>query len=204
MFGPEQLFPEAMGVSLPVAVALWLLLALLAELARVVGIRVFASPESGVPDGLFDSIGSTTLNSLVASFIVTILVLLGAALLLIPGILVAILMEFVRQEVALGDANAFEALSESYGHVKSNFLAVFALGTVLFLLIIVTSQVAGMAASGPLPVVPSFVPAVATTAVTVYALAVMTDAYQQAVGGGAGGSSASGSDAPSSADGSPL
>ncbi|MFC7077209.1 hypothetical protein [Haloarcula halophila] len=203
--GPEQFFPEAIGVSLPIAVALWVLTALLAEVVRVLGIRVFASDESGVPSGLFDSIGFTTLNSLIASLVATVVVMLGAVLLLIPGIVLAILLEFVRQEVALNDANPFEALSNSYGHVKSNFLAVFALGVILFTVLLLVGVGAGTVASGPsLPGLPSFVSTVLTTGVTVYTLAVMTDAYQQAVDGETGGATSTGSDAPSDTEGSPL
>jgi hypothetical protein len=202
--GPESLFPEAIGIPLPAAVGLWVLIALLAEVVRVVGIRVFASDESGMPSGVFDSIGFTTLNSLIASLVATLVVMLGAVLLIIPGIALAILLEFVRQEVALNDANPFEALSNSYGHVKANFLAVFVLGTVLFTLILLAGFGAGTVASGSsLPGLPSFVPAVVNTAVTVYALAVMTDAYQQAVGDRTSGG-VSESETPSDADGTPL
>jgi len=178
-----QLFPSpsalAIPISLPVALVLVILFAFVAEAFRVVAVRVFAGPETAtIPDDATSDLPATVLNSFVANVVTAVGVTIGLVLLVFPGVYLAMALLFVRQEVAIGGDNAIDALSTSWTRTKGNRLSLFALALVLF--------VVGLGASAPgfllqlvSPTVGTVVSTVLTGVVSVFGIAVVTQAYEQ-------------------------
>jgi len=123
----------ALDVSLPVAVVLFLAQVVLAQVVGVVGIRTFVSDaRASFPTGLTSHLPWVVFNALVAGFVVNVLIGLGAILLVIPGIYLAVALYFVQFEVIVEEKNAIDALRTGWALTKGDRLAVFLLLLVIF------------------------------------------------------------------------
>ncbi|WP_276272707.1 hypothetical protein [Haloarcula litorea] len=170
----------AVDVPLAGAVAGVLVLFLVTELLRVVAIRAFASGAAApLPSTVTRDFGSTALTAVLAAVVTVGALLIGSVLFVIPGIVVAVLFTFVRQEVALNDSGVLDAVRNSVGLVSDALLPVTGLVVVLFVL--------GIVVTLPLQFLPVTLPPALTTVVTtvlgqvvaVFGIAVVTDAYRQ-------------------------
>ena len=175
---------QTLGVDLPLALALVLLGVsfVVGEGLRVVAIRAFATDTDNLMRGqLTDDLPATVLTAVVAAVLAFVAVIVGLVLFVVPGLVLAFLFLFVRQEIALNDAGVFDAFNESVRIVTENVVPLLALAVVLF--------VVGVVALVPLPLLatpfPPLVGTIATTAVsqavTVYGIAVVTNAYRRVV-----------------------
>lgn len=123
----------ALDVSLPVAVVLFLVQVVLAQVVGVVGIRTFVSEaRRSFPTGVTRHLVWVVLNALVAGFIVNVLIGIGTILLVIPGIYLAVALYFVQFEVIVEERNAIEALRAGWELTKGDRLGVFLLLVVIF------------------------------------------------------------------------
>lgn len=123
----------ALDVGLPVAVALFLIQIVLAQVIGVVGIRTFVSDaRSSFPSGLASNLAWVVLNALAAGFVVNVLIGIGTILLVIPGIYLAVALYFVQFEVIVEEQNAIDALRTGWELTKGERLGVFLLLLVVF------------------------------------------------------------------------
>jgi hypothetical protein len=173
--------PTALAVPIPwpVAAAMLVLFAFVAEALRVVGVRVFAGSQTQtVPEEATRDLPSTVLNSFLANVLTALGVTFGLILLVFPGVYLAMALFFVRQEVAVGGDNAVDALSTSWERTKGHRLTLFGLALILFVI--------GLGASTPgflvrfvSPTVGAVVSVVLNSAISVFGIAVVTRAYEQ-------------------------
>lgn len=146
--------------------------------------RVFASDErETVPEEAYKrDIGVATLNGVVATIIFGVLVAIGLVLLVIPGIFIAVSLLFFLVFVALEDDSFLDALQSSWGLTKGRRLSVFLLLIALLIISVVVTIVGGIAAAvfGSIaPVLGSLVGIAVSSALFVFNLGVITDAYFQ-------------------------
>ncbi|WP_299233943.1 hypothetical protein [Natronomonas sp.] len=125
--------PLALGVSVGPAAAGLVALALVGEAVSIVAVRVFAAESPGAVrrDDLTENILLATLNGFVGGIIVWGLIAFGAVFLLLPGIALAVLFYFMRQEIAINDKNFVQAMADSWRITKGNRIRVFVVGAVL-------------------------------------------------------------------------
>lgn len=125
--------PLALGLPAGVAAAGLLALAILAETVSIVAIRVFAAddPQAVTSDLVTENILLATLNGFVGWIVVWALILLGLVFLILPGIALAVLFYFLRQEVALKNKNFIQAMADSWRLTKGYRIEVFLVGVVL-------------------------------------------------------------------------
>jgi hypothetical protein len=171
----REIQSTGLDVGLPVAVALVLVVPLVAEFVRVVGVRALAAePSDGVPtDEILGGLAGAYVRSLLAGIIAAVLVLVGTVLLVLPGLVLAILFMFIRQSVVLDDKGAFAALSHSVGLVKRNLLPMLALAVLIVVLFPASWFVAGTVPVGVLSTA-------ITTLFAVFFVSLVTSAYVQA------------------------
>lgn len=177
--------PLAVEISAGIAAGGLLLSALIAEAVSIAAVRVFATDEAGTAttDLVTDNALLATLNGFIGGIIVWGLILLGSGLLLLPGIALAVLFYFLRQEIAINDKNFIQGMADSWRITKGNRVEVFLLGGVL--VIVSRLEEATSAAVG---VVSTPAGAVAAAVVggflTAFGAAVATRAYVQLDGAG--------------------
>ena len=125
--------PLALGVSAGLAAGGLLLTALVAEAASIVAVRVFAAEDSEAVSSavVTDNILLATLNGFVGGIVVWGLIVLGSLFFLLPGIILAVLFYFLRQEIALKGKNFVQAMADSWRLTKGNRLEVFLVGAAL-------------------------------------------------------------------------
>ena len=125
--------PLAVGIPAGVAAGGLLLSALVAEAVSIAAVRVFATDEAGTAttDLVTDNVLLATLNGFVGGTVVWGLILLGSALFLLPGIALAVLFYFLRQEIAINDKNFVQGMADSWRITKGNRIEVFLLGALL-------------------------------------------------------------------------
>lgn len=130
--------PLAVGMSAGLAAGGLLALALVAEAVSIVAVRVFSTddPENVTSDLLTDNILLATLNGFVGKIVVWVLILIGLVLLVLPGIVLAVLFFFLRQEIAINNKNFVQAMADSWRITRGHRIKVFLIGAVL----IVVSQ----------------------------------------------------------------
>ncbi len=128
--------PLALGVSAGVAAGALLLTALVAEAVSIVAVRVFAADDSEAVDSavVTDNILLATLNGFVGGIVVWGLIVLGSLFFLLPGIILAVLFYFLRQEIALNDRNFVQAMADSWRATKGNRIEVFLVGAALVII----------------------------------------------------------------------
>lgn len=172
--------PLALDIPIVVAAVGALGLFVVSEALNIVAIRAFASDATDpIPDNVGRRLGKTVAVAIAVGVLTAIAVGMGLILLVIPGLVLALLFFFVRQEIALNDSGVIESITNSISIVTDNLLATFGIAIVLTVLGLVIG-----AASAFLPVPLS--PMVSTTASTilsgvvgVFSIAVTTVAYLQ-------------------------
>lgn len=179
-----------LGIPLGVAAGGVLALAIVGEAALLVAVRIFANAEieSISRDRITDNLLLATLNGFVGKILVWGLIFLGTLLFVLPGIVLAVLFFFLRQEIAIKDKNFVQAMADSWRLTKGNRIEVFLVGSVLVIvsqldvvtatLLDIVSTTAGLVGA-----------AIVGGLVTAFAVAVATRAYVQideGVGDGAG------------------
>lgn len=190
--GPSQPSPGPFGGQggqtplavpfLPVAIAgvLALLLAVVAEMVRIVAVRTLVSDETEtIPDEFVrHNMALATVNSIIGNLVAGVLIVIGLLFFIIPGIFLAISFFFVRQEIAIEDKNFIDALADSWALAKGDRIELFALAVVVVVI--------GLLANIPSAVL-AFVSPLATTVAsvvigaitTVFGIAVSARAYDQ-------------------------
>lgn len=172
--------PLALGISAGIAAGGLLVLALVAEAASIIAVRVFATENTDGIDGdlATRNILLATLNGFIGGIVVWGLILVGLALFVIPGLFLAVAFYFLRQEIALNDKNFVQAMADSWRLTKGNRIAVFAIGLVLVIVsqFELVGSVIGAFAS---PLVGALLAAVLAGVLGVFGAAVVTRAYVQ-------------------------
>lgn len=181
----EQSTPLAYLESSSIATLLGLVVvfAFVAEAIRILAIRTFVRETA---DGLGDVIGTrrlgmAVLNGFVAGVIVSVLVIVGTVLFVVPGVFLALSFLFVRQEVAVADENVVDAIEGSWhrssGHRVSLLVLVLALLGLWFGSSIVAGLLVGGDSAGA-----TLLGVSVDSAVLAYSVAVVTRAYHQLEG----------------------
>jgi hypothetical protein len=171
--------PLAVDISAGAAFGLAFLLGLLAEALRIVAVRVFYASAGDRPTDLRRNLAFATANGFLGGIVVSVLVLLGLVFLIVPGVFLALVLFFVRQEIAVEDRNFVDAMAESWALTRGNRLNL--LGLVFVLLVVgfvafLPTIAASVAGSSTASVV---VGAVISPVVTVFGIAATTRAYAQ-------------------------
>ncbi|MFP4626645.1 MAG: hypothetical protein ACOCQ7_02265 [Natronomonas sp.] len=130
--------PLALPISAGIASAGLFVLALVSEAVSIVAVRVFASDETRtIPSDLVTrNILLATLNGFVGGIVVWGLIAIGLAILVIPGVFLAVAFFFLRQEIAIEDKNFVQAMADSWRITKGHRIEVFAIG----LVVVIVSQ----------------------------------------------------------------
>jgi hypothetical protein len=168
------------GVPLGVAAGAVIVTALLAETVSIVAVRVFATDEAEPISRslLTENIVLATLNGFVGGIVVLILVFLGLILLIIPGIVLAVLFYFLRQEIAIEDKNFVQAMADSWRLTRGHRIEVFIIGAIL--LVVSQLEQVSAAAVGVVSTTGGIVAAAAVGGLlSAFGAAVVTRAYVQ-------------------------
>ena len=181
--GPEQT-PLALPVPLPVAFGLVVVVAFLAEAVRIVAVRTLVSDETeGIPDEfLTRKLLWATVNGFIGGIIVSILTLIGLVFLIVPGVYIALGLFFVRQEIAVEDKNALDALAGSWELTSGHRLELLALAVVIVAVGIVVSLLAGVVDFAGITLLTTLVSVVLGAVTAVFGVAVAARAYVQLTG----------------------
>ena len=177
--------PFAVGVSAGVAAAGLLLLALVGEAVSIAAVRVFATDEVGAAttDLLTDNLLLATLNGFVGAIVVWGLIIAGSVFVLLPGIALAVLFYFLRQEIAINNKNFVQGMADSWRITKGNRVEVFLIGASL--VVVSRLEEATSAAVGVVSTPAGTVAAAVVGGVlAVFGAAVATRAYVQLDGAG--------------------
>ena len=172
--------PLALGVSAGLAAGGLLFVVLASETVSIVAVRVFAAEDSNAvsSDVITENILLATLNGFVGAIVVWGLILLGSLFFLLPGIILAVLFYFLRQEIALKGKNFVQAMADSWRLTKGNRLEVFLVGAAL--VIISRLEEASSAAIGILSTtVGTVIAAIIGGLLAAFGAAVATRAYVQ-------------------------
>lgn len=177
--------PDPLAVGMPVlaAIGLWFGTVFVAEGLRIVAIRTFVSDHTDrIPVALATRrIGWAVLNGFVGTFLVTVLIVLGGLLFILPGVFLAVSFFFVRQEIAVEDVNFVDAMRDSWERTGGNRVELAVLGMVwiaLWLLVLVVTGAAG-AALASAPSVAAVVSVILGAPLSVFGVAVGARAYVQ-------------------------
>jgi len=174
---PDEL-PFALDVGLAGALTLVLAVAVIAEAARIVGVRVLVSDHTETIPGEYvrRNIGFATVNGFVGGIVVSVLIGFGL-ILLVPGLFVAVAFFFVRQVIAVEDVNFVEAMEESWRLTAGDRLEVFALASIVVVVGFLASLLGGVVS--PTLVVTRIVDSVIGSVTAVFGVAVAARAYVQ-------------------------
>ncbi|MHC3379950.1 DUF7847 domain-containing protein [Haloarcula sp. H-GB5] len=173
----------ALALDVPVAVAAVSALALFiaSEALNIVTIRAFASDANDpIPDNVGRRLGKTVAIGIAAGILTGIAVVVGLVFIIIPGLVLALLFFFVRQEIALNDSGVIESISNSISLVTDNLLATFVIAVVLAVLGLVLGGAFGFLPISLPPMVLTTVSTILSGVVGVFSIAVTTVAYLQA------------------------
>ncbi|WP_135663557.1 hypothetical protein [Halorhabdus rudnickae] len=165
----------AVDLSVPVILVVLVVLALVSEAVMIVAARAFANDTlDGIPTDLaMRRLPVATLYGFFGGLLVMIAISLGLVFLLVPGIVVYVGTLFFRQEVAIADKGPLQAISGSWALTKGNRWLLLALALVL----IVVGYVAGFVVGFVPGTAGMIVHTIVTSAVGVFAIAVITNAY---------------------------
>ncbi|WP_136687546.1 hypothetical protein [Halorhabdus amylolytica] len=165
----------AVDLSIPVVLVGLLVLALVSEAVMIVAARVFADGAlDGIPIDLATRrLPMATLYGFFGGLLVMIAVSVGLVLLVVPGVIVYVGTLFFRQEIAIAEKGPLQAISGSWTLTKGNRWFLLALALVLIAVGFVAGFVVGFVPGTAGTVVHTVV----TSAVGVFAIAVITNAY---------------------------
>jgi len=195
-----EALPLALDVSLSVAVAGYLGVALASTYVSVVAIRTFvAGARESFPDGAFTrNVPLAIVNVVVGGVAYSVLVTLGTLALVVPGIIAYVAFVFMVPYIAVEDRNFVAALRESYRLSKGHWLLLFALVVIVVAAASVVGGVGGLAAALLLPPAAGQLALVLVQApVSVYVLAVIAAAFNQLRGDAEPSESTPNADTPS-------
>lgn len=172
--------PFAIGLGLGGAYLLFVLVALLAEAARIVAVRALVSERvDAIPiEYVRRNIGTATLNGFVGGLVVLTLAGLGLIVFVVPGIFLALSFFFVRQEIAIRDVNFVEAMRESWDLSRGHRFQLFALVLVLFVVSLI-GMVPGLVIGVASPAAAALAGVVVQAVVVVFGIASVSRAYVQ-------------------------
>lgn len=164
-----------LDAPIPLVLVGLLVLAVLNEAVLIVAVRSFARQAlDGIPGALARRrLPIATLYGFVGGVLLSIAVGVGTLLLIVPGLFIFVGTLFFRQEIAVADNGLFQAISGSWGLTKGNRWTLFGLLVLLWVLGLVVNLIFG-AIPG---LVGTVVNVIVTSIVSLYALAVVTDAY---------------------------
>lgn len=172
--------PFALPIAFSLAAGLVLALALLGEAIHIITVRTFVSDATrGIPEEfLYRNMVWATLNGFIGGIVVTVLILIGLVLLIIPGIFLAISFFFVRQEIAVRDVNFVDAMQGSWSLTTGNRIEIFGLAIILLVITLLASI--PTLASSVLGQIVSTLTGITIGAITsVFNIAVAARAYDQ-------------------------
>lgn len=178
------LAPLAVPLPESLAAVVWVVALVVGESVRVVALRTFAGDEAGeIPDAAArDRLGAATLHSLLADLAARLAVAVGLVLLVVPGLVLAAGLAFVRAGVAVDDRGPVAALVGSWRLTAGERLAtiglvaaVVAAGVGLALL----AAGARLAVGAVSPALGALVAVVIGAVGTVFGLAAVARAYVQ-------------------------
>ena len=171
--------PLAIDISVGAAFGLAFLLGIVAEAIRILAIRVFYAPAGDRPDDLASGLAFATVNGFLGGIVVAVLVIIGFALLVVPGVFLALVLFFVKQEIAVENRNFVDAMAKSWALTRGSRLKLLGLAVVLIVVGVVAflpTVVASVAGSSAVSLV---VGAVVSPVVAVFGIAATTRAYAQ-------------------------
>jgi len=179
-------FSQNAGITIPtsgsVSVALFVVLMVLSAAYFVVLSRTFARPQnemSQFPATVSRRLGRTTVFALVGGLIVTVSVMLGTVLLILPGLFLAASFLFFIFAVAVEDRGIITSLKRSWGLARGSRLKLGILVVVTALFGGVIGAVTPLLTLAGLPVVADVVTVVLTTMFFVPYHAIIASAYLQ-------------------------
>ncbi|MFB6171852.1 MAG: hypothetical protein ABEJ23_04910 [Haloarculaceae archaeon] len=178
--GGAGTYPFGLPVPWPVAAVGSLIVAILAEVVRIVAVRTLVSDATDEIPGeyLRRNIGLATINSFVGNLVASILIVIGLIFFIVPGIFLALSFFFVRQEIAVEDKNFIDALADSWSLTSGNRIELLGLAIIL--------AVIGFVVGSPSlvffflsPVAGAVVSQIIGSITTVFSIAVAARAYDQ-------------------------
>lgn len=170
-------------LPLPVAAVLAIVMAFVAEAARIVGVRTLVSDETETIPAEFRTrnLPLATLNGFVAGIVASVLWGIGLIFLIVPGLFLALSFYFYRQEVAVQDKNFIDALQDSWAIASGNRLPllILALATaVIGIIITIPGMILGFVL-GQGSMITGVVNVALGAVVTVVGMAIAARAYVQ-------------------------
>ncbi|RLM63672.1 MULTISPECIES: hypothetical protein [Halorubrum] len=179
-------FSQNAGITLPipgsVGVALFVVLVVLSSTYFVVLSRTFARPQgemSRFPATLRRRLGRTTVFALVGGLIVTVSIMLGTVLLILPGLFLAASFLFFIFGVAVEDRGIISSLKRSWGLARGSRIKLGILVVVTALFGGIIGAITPLLTLAGLPVVADVVTVVLTTVFFVPYYAIIASAYLQ-------------------------
>lgn len=171
--------PFALAMGLGAAYLAFLAVAVVAEAVRIVAVRMlYREPADAVRGTDARRLATATVNGVVGGLLVVTLTAIGLALLVAPGVFLAVSFVFVRQEIAVRDVGFVEAMGGSWDLARGHRLALAGLLAVLVLAslgAVVVGVVAGLGS----PAGAAVATAVVEGVVAVFGVASVTGAYRQ-------------------------
>ncbi len=178
---PESATP--FGLELPGSVVVFLLLLWLLSwtATSIVAVRVMASEHTnGIPDGLLSRrLTLASINEIGARIVIWTLVTIGFALLVLPGVFLAICFYFARPLIAIEDRNAIDAMAESWRLSSGRRFAILALVVGAAVIYVAIALLGGALALSAVPVVGAAVSILLGAIANVFWLAVSARAFVQ-------------------------
>lgn len=173
--------PLALGLDLGAAMVVWLVAYVLGLVVLVAALMAFGNRWETYEEFDLDNIGWKVFNLFLGTILFGILVVVGLALLVLPGLILSTLLIFFPAAIAIDNESAFGALSTSTGVVRGNFLSAIGLlfvGTVVFVITgVIGSAIGGPGSGAAGAVFGELISALAT----VFGAALIADAYVQAM-----------------------
>jgi hypothetical protein len=139
--------PLSLGLSFGVAVLVVLGVAVVAEYAAVVTLRVVTGDSLGA--AATRRVGRTVLVGFLVGTIVRVLVGVGLAAFLLPGVFFAVTLLFAHPAVAIDDAGAREALATAWSLASGRRLDVAAIVALLVVLYLTPRLVGSVVTGAP-------------------------------------------------------
>ena len=139
--------PLSLGVSFGVAVLAVLGVAVVAEYAAIVTLRVVTGDSLGA--AATRRVGRTVVVGFLVGTVVRVLVGVGLAAFLLPGVFLAVTLLFAHPAVAIDDAGAREALTTAWSLASGRRLDVAAIVSLLVVLYLTPRLVGSVVTGAP-------------------------------------------------------